>query len=92
MKSERADLLDYTQHFKGDTELRHAITSYLRKSRSLICDPDQVIFVSGSQQAISLTARLLLNEGDIVAMESPGYSPRRKSVCLSGSRSSAHSG
>ena len=73
MKSGRSDLLDYTQHFAGDIQLRHAITMYLRKSRALICGPDQVIIVSGSQQAIYLTARLLLNEGDVVAMESPGY-------------------
>jgi GntR family transcriptional regulator/MocR family aminotransferase len=73
MKSGRPELLDYTQHFAGDIQLRNAITGYLRKSRALICDPDQVIIVSGSQQAIYLTSRLLLNEGDLVAMESPGY-------------------
>jgi GntR family transcriptional regulator / MocR family aminotransferase len=73
MKSGRSELLDYTQHFAGDIELRHAITGYLRKSRAIRCDPDQVIIVSGSQQAIYLASRLLLNEGDVVAMESPGY-------------------
>jgi GntR family transcriptional regulator / MocR family aminotransferase len=73
MKSGSSEILDYTQHFAGDIQLRHAVTGYLRKSRALICDPDQVIIVSGSQQAIYLTSRLLLNEGDVVAMESPGY-------------------
>ena len=37
------------------------------------CDPDQVVVLSGSQQALDLAARLLLDPGDKVWLEDPGY-------------------
>jgi len=67
------DLFDYAFDSRGDPALRNALARYLAQARAVLCDPDQILIVSGSQQAISLTARILLNEGDRVAMESPGY-------------------
>jgi GntR family transcriptional regulator / MocR family aminotransferase len=67
------DLFDYAYDFRGDFNLRDSIARYLAKARAVVCDPDQILIVSGSQQAIYLSARILLNEGDRVAMESPGY-------------------
>src|SRR5205823_11059674 len=37
------------------------------------CDPDQVIVTAGSQQALDLAARLLLDPGDAAWLEEPGY-------------------
>jgi len=73
LESRYEELLEYTQDFAGNLELRRAVTSYLRKSRAVVCDPSQVIIVSGSQQAIYLAARVFLDEGDRIAIESPGY-------------------
>lgn len=57
----------------GHMPLRLAIADYLRAVRGLICDADQVIVTAGAQQAIDLAARLLLNPGDKVWIEDPGY-------------------
>ena len=59
---------------------RRAIPDCVRKSRPMCpacgrfaAAPEQVIVVNGSQQALDLCARLLLEAGDDVAMENPGY-------------------
>src|SRR5262249_50467198 len=44
----------------GVTALREAIAGHLRRSRSVVCEPRQVIVVSGGQQALDLVARILL--------------------------------
>ena len=41
------------------------------------CDSNQVIIVSGAQQAIDLTARVLIDPGDSVWMEEPGFQGMR---------------
>jgi len=57
----------------GNTALREAICTHLRRSRAVNCDPEQVIVVNGSQQALDLIARILLQPGDRVAVENPSY-------------------
>jgi GntR family transcriptional regulator / MocR family aminotransferase len=57
----------------GFAPLREAIAAYLGTSRGVNCVPEQVAMVSGVQEALDLTARLLLNPGDRVCMENPGY-------------------
>jgi GntR family transcriptional regulator / MocR family aminotransferase len=57
----------------GLSWLREAIAAYLARARAVRCSPDQIIVVSGSQQALDLCARLLLDPGDEVAVEEPGY-------------------
>lgn len=57
----------------GHLPLRKAIAEYLGASRGVNCAPEQVAIVSGVQEALDLSARLLLNAGDRVAMENPGY-------------------
>lgn len=57
----------------GYWPLREAIASYLRTSRSVFCEPNQVIVCGGSQQAFDLVARLLTDPAEIVAVEEPGY-------------------
>jgi GntR family transcriptional regulator/MocR family aminotransferase len=47
----------------GSAALREAIALHLRRSRSVICEPSQVIVVSGSQQALDLVARVLIDRG-----------------------------
>jgi len=57
----------------GFNPLREAVADYLIRMRGVNCTPDQVIIVSGMQQALDILARLLLNQGDEVLVETPGY-------------------
>jgi GntR family transcriptional regulator/MocR family aminotransferase len=57
----------------GYTPLRIAVAQYLASSRGVVCSADQVLIVSGIQEAIDLVARLLLHPRDRVLVEDPGY-------------------
>jgi GntR family transcriptional regulator / MocR family aminotransferase len=57
----------------GLKELRVTIASYLRKARAVRCEAEQIMIVSGSQQALDLSARVLLDPGTPVWVEEPGY-------------------
>lgn len=57
----------------GYPPLREAIAAYLQESRGVHCSSEQVIIVSGTQQAITLTAHVLLDPGDPAWIEDPGY-------------------
>jgi GntR family transcriptional regulator/MocR family aminotransferase len=62
----------------GSLALREAISVHVRRSRAVGCDPSQVIIVNGSQQALDLVARVLIERGDQVAMEDPQYQGARE--------------
>ena len=57
----------------GYLPLRTAVADYLNTSRGTQCEPEQVMIVSGTQEALDLAARLILNPGDQVCLEEPGY-------------------
>lgn len=57
----------------GYRPLREAIAHYLAVSRGVRCSADQILLVSGGQQALDLIARVLLSPGEPVWMEDPGY-------------------
>lgn len=57
----------------GYEGLRRAICTYLRTSRAVRCEPDQIMIVSGSQQALEVSTRVLLDAGDSAWVEEPGY-------------------
>jgi GntR family transcriptional regulator/MocR family aminotransferase len=61
----------------GHEGLRSAIARHVGVSRGVKADADAVIVTSGAQQAIDLIARGLLEPGDRVAVEEPGYPPPR---------------
>ena len=65
----------------GLMPFREAVCSYLRTSRAVRCDPSQIMIVSGSQQALDITARVLLDPGDAVWLEEPCY-PLARAVLL----------
>jgi GntR family transcriptional regulator/MocR family aminotransferase len=68
----KAKALDYGDPM-GLKELRERIAEYLRIARGVRCDARQIIIVSGSQQGLEITTRVLLDPGDRVWMEEPGY-------------------
>lgn len=68
----------------GEPMLRELIAAYLRRSRGLNCMAEQIVITSGAQQAISLCAQLLLEPGDGVAVENPGYRAAGHAFALAG--------
>jgi GntR family transcriptional regulator/MocR family aminotransferase len=57
----------------GEPQLRELIAAYLRQSRGISCTAGQIVITSGAQQAITLCAQLLVQPGQAVAVENPGY-------------------
>ena len=68
----------------GSERFRQEICSYLRTARGVKCTPDQIMIVSGSQQAIDITARVLLDPGSPVFVEDPGYGLARTALTAAG--------
>ena len=71
---------------RGLPELRAAIGDYLRGSRGLKCETEQVLITSGTQHAVDLAARLLLRPGDEVWVEDPSYPMTLKGLEAAGHR------
>jgi GntR family transcriptional regulator/MocR family aminotransferase len=68
----RGELLDYGQS-GGYLPLRQAITGYLRMSRSVKVEVEQVMITAGTQQSLDLCAQLLADAGDTAWVEDPCY-------------------
>jgi len=63
---------------QGYQPLREALAEYLRLSRGVRCQANQIIITHGAQQAISLCAQILINNEDDVLVENPGYMGAKK--------------
>jgi GntR family transcriptional regulator / MocR family aminotransferase len=70
----------------GSRALRETIATYLRTARSLHCEAEQIMIVSGSQHALEISARVLLDAGSRVWVEEPGYRLARDVFALTGAR------
>ena len=64
--------------------LRETLATYLRTARSLHCEAEQVMIVAGSQQALEISARVLLDPGSSVWVEEPGYRLAQDAFALNG--------
>ena len=60
-------------HYHGLPPLREAIARHLAETRGVVVTPDQILVLSSSQAALDLSARMLLDPGDAVGLEDPGY-------------------
>ncbi len=58
---------------QGHRPLREAIAAHLAAARGARCEAGQVVVTAGSQQAISIAAEVLIDPGDTVLFEEPGY-------------------
>jgi len=87
-EARHADLasFDYASRSLGYAPLRREIARYLAVSRAVRCDPDQVIICSGSQQGLDLSTRILVDRGDSIAFEDPGYLGARHIFLSHGAR------
>lgn len=70
----------------GFRPLREAIAGRLAITRGIRCSPDQVIIVSSSQSAFDLCLRLLLDPGDPVWLEDPGFLGARLALTSAGAK------
>lgn len=70
----------------GYRPLRETIAAHLRSTRAVQCDADQVIIVAGTQQALDLIGRVLLDPDDVVWVEDPCYPGARNSLLSAGAR------
>jgi GntR family transcriptional regulator/MocR family aminotransferase len=71
---------------RGYLPLRKAVAEHLRSSRGVRCETDQVAIVSGVHQALDVIARLVLDPGDAVWLEDPGYFGARAVLDAGGAR------
>lgn len=76
--------LDCPSQSRGYQPLREAVARYLARARAVQCKPEQVIIVNGSQQALNLVSRLLVDRGDAVAIENPCYIGAKKILEVQG--------
>src|SRR5215469_16689857 len=70
----------------GHWPLRDAMAAHLRSSRGARCEPEQIAVVSGVQEALDLAARLLVDPGDKVCLEDPGYGGAARAFSAIGAR------
>ena len=70
----------------GFRPLREAIAVYAGAARGVVCTPDQVIVTAGAQGALDLAARMVIDPGDRVWVEEPGYLGARGAFLGAGAR------
>lgn len=75
--------MDY-QTSGGLPALKAALCDYLRLSRAVRCQPEQIVITQGAQQAFELMTQLLTDPGDAVWMEEPGYGGAQACFLASG--------
>jgi GntR family transcriptional regulator/MocR family aminotransferase len=88
--SRRARLMSSRQMMYGEpmgfAPLREVLADQLRVARSVRCAPEQIMIVSGSQQALAISARALVEPGDDAWLEQPGFPGARDALLLAGAR------
>jgi GntR family transcriptional regulator / MocR family aminotransferase len=85
-RSTQSNWLDYSTDLLGYAPLRKAIAGYVSRARAVHCEPDQILITNGTQQALDLVMRLLIDPGDTIAMEDPGYSSARQVFISQGAK------
>lgn len=70
----------------GLAPLRAAIARHLDLARGVAVSPDQIVIVGSVQQALDLCLRLLVEPGEAVWMEDPGYPGARQAMQAHGAR------
>lgn len=73
----------------GLLRLRTVLAQYLRQERGVEAQPEQLLIVSGSQQALDLTARVICDAGTVVGIEDPHYQGTRAVFAAAGARLAA---
>jgi 2-aminoadipate transaminase len=72
LQTRAAEALQYGQT-QGYQPLLETVAGYLRGRGLSGITTDNLLIAAGSQQALDLVGRILIDPGDLVLMESPGY-------------------
>jgi GntR family transcriptional regulator / MocR family aminotransferase len=70
----------------GYAPFREAIAEYIGAVRAVRCEASQIMVVAGSQQGLQRSARVLVNPGDAVWLEEPGYFGARRAFAAVGAQ------
>src|SRR5438094_3107776 len=71
---------------RGNADLRKAVATYLCDFRGAHCHPDQILIVGGMQQAMLISAIALVDSGEPVLIEDPGFHQARRVFVLAGAK------
>src|SRR5262245_8869410 len=85
LRSMKVKDLDYADA-GGVSALRHAIVEHVKAARGAQCDHEQVFIVAGAQRGLQMIATALLDPGDRVWVENPGYPGARSALLAAGAR------
>jgi GntR family transcriptional regulator/MocR family aminotransferase len=85
LRAVRESTLGYPM-VQGLMELREEICRYVARRRGFVCSPSNVIIVGGTQQALALALRVLVDEGDPVVIEDPCYRLVSDAIRVHGAR------
>src|SRR5215470_10003167 len=83
LRSMTIGTLDYNDA-AGFVPLREAIARHVEAVRGTRCDRDQVLIVGGAQRALQMIGTVLLDQGDRVWLEEPGYPGARSAFVGAG--------
>jgi GntR family transcriptional regulator/MocR family aminotransferase len=78
------DMADNDAHVGGYGPLREELSSYLRLSRMVACQSDQVFVVSSARAGLDLICRLIADPGTSCLMEEPGYNAAKNVMRAAG--------
>jgi len=84
-RAARETQLDYPDP-AGLPLLRRVLAEHLREQRGVVAEADDIVIVSGAQQAIDLTARVLCDRGTRIGIEDPHYQGTRQAFAAAGAR------
>lgn len=71
---------------QGLPDLRREIATHVGLSRGLRCGPEHVLVLTSTQEALDLSARVMLDPGDTVVVEDPGYLSAHAAFAAAGAR------
>lgn len=71
---------------QGLPDLRREIATHVGLSRGLRCGPEHVLVLTSTQEALDLAARVMLDPGDTVVVEDPGYLSAHAAFAAAGAR------
>ena len=74
---------------RGLPELCQTLCDYVKAARAVRCEPEQIVVTAGTQQAVDLAIRVLLEPGDEAWVEDPGYPMTRAALLAAGVRARA---
>lgn len=58
---------------EGHYPLRQYIVNHYKERFNMEVSPDDILITTGSQQGLDLMGKVLINKGDVVCIEKPGY-------------------